>query len=146
MQVSLEELKKDIKKRFGKELDGTYFGIEKTEYIYRFDRLILQLLHYRDNANNRVYRLTFDKVASCRITQESYIHAFEEEIWEGFAFFWINKNSRFKKDFNSWSTYEGIFGAEQFERLKAYRVGGQNNFVDILTTEEPIIEIVETED
>jgi len=145
MQLSIDQLKIDIANRFGKEISGTYFGIEKTEYIYKFDRLILQIVHYKDNDNQRVYRLTFDEVVSCRITQETYIHEFKEEIWEGFSFFWINKNSRFKKDFNSWSTYEGIFGTEQFNNLKAYRVGGQNNFIDILTTEEPIIELIETE-
>ena len=89
--------------------------------------------------------MTFNNVESCRITEERYIHEFKEEIFEGFSFFWLIKNSRFKNDFNSWSLYERIFDAKQFNNLKAYRVGGQNNFIDILTTEEPLIEIVEAE-
>lgn len=145
MQLSIDKLKKDIENKFGKEIDGTYFGVDKTEYVYKFNRLIINVGHYKDNDNERTYKLTFNDVVSCRITQESYIHEFEEEIWEGFSFFWINKNSRFKKEFNSWSTYEGICGTEKFDNLKAYRVGGQNNFIDILTTEIPIIEIVKTD-
>lgn len=43
MQLSIEELKEDIEKRFAKENSGTYFGIEKTEYIYKFNRLVLQI-------------------------------------------------------------------------------------------------------
>ena len=34
MQLSVDQLKTDIANRFGKEIAGVYFGIEKTEYIY----------------------------------------------------------------------------------------------------------------
>lgn len=143
MLLSINELEKDIKYRFNKEKDSVYFGIGKTEYIYKFDRLILQIGHYKDHSKS--YRLIFNGVESCRITQESYTHKFDEEIFEGFGFFWQIKNSRFKEDFNSWSTYEGFYSLEKYNNLKSYRIIGQNNFVDILTTEEPIIELIEAE-
>lgn len=142
MQLTIIELQEDIINRFGQEDSSIYFGIEETAYLHKHNRLIFQIFHYRDNDNNRVYNLTFNEVASCRITQESYTHKFNEETFEGFAFFWRIKNSRFKKDFNSWSTYEGIFGLEQYNNLKSYRIIGQNNFIDVLTTEAPLIELV----
>lgn len=143
MQITIIELKEDIISRFGREDKTFHFGIEETAYRDMGNRLTFQVFHYKDNDNNWVYKLIFKDVQSCRITQESYIHEFEEEVFEGFAFFWQIQNSRFKKDFNSWGTYEGVYGLEKYNNLKSYRIIGQSNFIDVLTTGEPLIELIE---
>lgn len=145
MNLTQDNLQIHLKNRFGKETSCTYFGLDDTTYVYKFDRLILKIGHYKDNTNNHSYKISFENVASCRITEESYIHEFKEEIYEGFSFLWQVKNSRFKREFGAYSLYQALHGADRFQNLKCYRVVAQNNFIDVLTTKEPIIELIEAE-
>lgn len=145
MKISIEDLKNDINARFKGKTDSAYFGVLETIYNYKEDSLSLKVAHYLDNDSGKVYRLTFDNVACYRVADERYKNEFKEEEFDGFSFLWQIKKSQFREDFNSWSIYEKIHGSEQFRGLKCYRIIGQNSFVDILTTEEPIIELIEDE-
>jgi len=145
MKISIQDLKNDINARFGGETDSACFGVVETIYNYKEDSLSLKVAHYLDNDSGKVYKLTFDNVACYRVADERYKNEFKGEKFEGFSFFWQIEKSQFREDFNSWSIYEKIHGSEQFRKLKSYRIIGQNSFVDILTTEEPMIELKEDE-
>lgn len=143
MKVLIKNFQSHLIEEYGNETSSTYFGITETHYIYKFDRLIVKIGHYRDVKQE--YQLIFDDVVSCKITEESYSHTHEKESYEGFAFLWQIRNSKFKEDLIVNSIFQTLHGVEKSNSLKSYRIIGQNNFIDVLTAEEPIIEIVGTD-
>ncbi len=141
--ISIDELEKDINTRFGNENFAIYFGIGPVFYQSNPEKLIVTLGHY--SSQDLEYKLTFSDVYSYRLIQESYFTYFEEDEYKGFSFFNYADNSRFKQDLVKNFSLGFSLGdnIEKINEIKNYRLLAQNNFIDILTTLEPMIEIIE---
>ncbi|WP_316801656.1 hypothetical protein [Pedobacter nototheniae] len=144
MKIHIEDLEIDLKERFQKEINYWYFEIIDIFYS-GFDSVSIAIGHYSDQKFN--YKFDFSGVYSYRIIQESYYNsAFSDENYHGSSFLQIADTTRYKNDILINTLLGEIMSSSQdIHKIKTYRLICHNSFIDVLTSKEPIIEVVETE-
>ncbi|WP_316768474.1 hypothetical protein [Pedobacter frigiditerrae] len=135
--ITIKQLQQDISTRFKSENSYTYFGIDTINYEFKFNSLLITVGHFTNN--NLYYRFTFKDVIAYTVIEEFFLKFNEKEEFETFAFFGISKNSNFKNNIAPDGLFEPYLDGKL--EIKTYRIFAQNNFIDIITKIEPLIEV-----
>lgn len=138
------ELKKELVKRYGeKKIAGFSFGIDNLQYDFKTYSITIDVVHYTNP--NLIYQFVFPGVHSYKLMREEYAQSFEDEKWEGAGFYGISNHSRFE-DFCFENSLFAVQYLEVREKsrssIKTHRIAAQNDFLDVLTDNEPIITIL----
>lgn len=146
MNIStISELKQELLKRFGeKDIVSFYFGIDSFHYDFKTHSITVEVVHFANP--NLIYQFVFPGVHSYKLMREEYIEFYDDEKWEGASFYGISNHSRFE-DF---CFKDSLFAVQYLEvmdksrsSIKTHRIAGQNDFLDVLTDEEPLISIID---
>ena len=93
--------------------------------------------------NSQRYRVRFDAVGKFQVSPEP-TSAISENAEKTAPFLYLEHDSKFKTE-NSWGATTFNFGRrfDQESNLKHYVVHAENYVVDVLTLDQPVVDVVE---
>ena len=144
MHISIDDLKKDIIKRYPDACLGGDFGIVDFHLSMQTKHLVISLSHY--SVEKMSYKITFNSfyshlVSQENITDEKLDKVLRSEHFESQIVCEI-LNSEYMQYMLERSELKIFLYGEGTENLKQYRVYSANFIVDVLTDKPPVLEML----